>query len=143
MKIFIDTSALVKFYYPEEDSEAVEALLLSVEKIFICELASVELASALARKVRMKELSKKEKQLIWQAYNNDLQSTNVETIRLAESDYSKAADLIMAHGDSESLRTLDALQLAAASKEPEALFLTADQTFSKIALKLDLRPAKI
>lgn len=139
MKLFVDTSALVKFYYPEDDSEAIESLLLSSEKILICELASVELASALARKVRMKELSKKEKKLIWQAYNNDLLSTDVELIRLEETDYFKAAELIMNYGERESLRTLDALQLAAALKVSDALFLTADKTFQNVASKLGVK----
>lgn len=139
MKLFVDTSALVKFYYPEDDSEAIESLLLNSEKIFICELASVELASALARKVRMKELSKKEKKLIWQAYNNDLLSTDVELIRLEETDYFKAAELIMNYGESESLRTLDALHLAAALRVSDALFLTADKTFQNVASKLGVK----
>ncbi|BCB95104.1 hypothetical protein JZK55_00260 [Dissulfurispira thermophila] len=50
--LFVDTSSLVKFYYPEPDSDRIETLLLGAEHIYITNLTIVEIASALARKVR-------------------------------------------------------------------------------------------
>ena len=54
--LFVDTSALVKYYYHEDDSERVEELLLGAERIYVFSLTIVEMASAFWKKARMKLL---------------------------------------------------------------------------------------
>jgi len=56
--LFVDTSSLVKFYYPEKDSDRIEKIILSSEQIYLSGLSIVEIASALMKKVRIKELKK-------------------------------------------------------------------------------------
>lgn len=143
MKLFADTSALVKYYYPEPDSDVVEAVLLKAACVYVCELAVVELASALMRKIRMREMSRKDKTMIWETFAGDLKSESIEIVNLSADDYFKAASLVFEHGGRHSLRTLDALQIAAAIKIPGARFLTADQSLSKISAKIGLRPARV
>jgi uncharacterized protein with PIN domain len=55
---FFDTSALVKLYHDEAGTERVEAIFNQLDSpIVISELATVELYAALARRVRMGEIT--------------------------------------------------------------------------------------
>lgn len=138
MNLFVDTSALVKYYYPEAGSDQVEDLILKAKRIFLSELASVEFASALMKKIRMGEISEEDKSLIWDAFKGDLEEANLQVVSLVEDDFLKAAELIFAYGATENLRTLDSLQLVSALKVPNSHFLTADQRLVSLAGKLKL-----
>jgi len=138
LKLFLDTSVLVKYYYPETDSEQVEEAILQAEQIYICSLAVVELASALMRKYRMKELTNADKSIIWEAFLSDLKAENVEVISLTDEDFFSASELILRHGNRDSLRALDSLQLAAALKVKGAVFMTADKDLQKVATTVGL-----
>ena len=52
MPVYFDTSALLKRYLPERNSDAFEAYFREVESAQISRLTLVELRSALARKRR-------------------------------------------------------------------------------------------
>jgi len=54
---YIDTSALVAYYCPEPMSDKVERTVLSIDTPYISYLTDVEIASAIARKVRCQEIS--------------------------------------------------------------------------------------
>ncbi|MDP2212207.1 MAG: type II toxin-antitoxin system VapC family toxin [Candidatus Aquicultor sp.] len=138
MNLFVDTSALVKYYYPEADSLDVERLILAADRIYLSELSLVEFASALMKKIRMKELDEKERHLIWEAFLSDIQAESIEFIGLAQEDFHAAADRILELGRDHSLRTLDALQLASALKVDNARFLAADTSLNSIAQELGL-----
>lgn len=43
--LYVDTSALVKFYYPEADSKKIEGLILKAPRIIVSNLSIVEMAS--------------------------------------------------------------------------------------------------
>lgn len=47
--LFVDTSSLFKFYYPEPDSEAVEERLLMSNRVVVAEITRVEFVSVAAR----------------------------------------------------------------------------------------------
>ena len=55
--IYLDTSVIVPFYYPELLSNTVEQLLRDETEPGLSQLAEVELFSALSRRVRMREIS--------------------------------------------------------------------------------------
>lgn len=133
MELFVDTSSLVKFYYPERGSEGVEALLLAATRVFVSRLSIVEMASALAKKRRDRTIGMDVETLIWNAFQDDLRSEKMESVPLDEELVARAATLVRAFGTNEGLRTLDALQLAAALNRRRALFLTADQRLRRIA----------
>jgi predicted nucleic acid-binding protein len=139
MELFVDTSALVKFYYPEDGSEDVETLLLAAERVFVSRLCMVEMASALARKQRDGMIDKGTETRIWNAFQDDLRSAKVATLPLDEEVTDRAAALVRDLGAQEGLRTLDALQLAAAMNHRQAVFLSADQRLTKIAALVGLR----
>ncbi|NCO66215.1 MAG: hypothetical protein COW32_00645 [Candidatus Aquicultor secundus] len=140
MDIFIDTSSLVKYYYPETDSNDVERVILAAKRLYLCELSLVEFASALMKKVRMNELQEQEQQLIWEAFLSDTQAENVELLDLAQDDFRIASDLILRYGKTRNLRTLDSLQLAAALKVPDADFLSSDKELLVVAEEVGLKP---
>lgn len=140
MNLFVDTSALVKYYYPEVDSQEVERILLEAERIYLCELSLVEFASALMRKIRMSDLQEQDRQLIWEAFLSDIQAESIELIDLSQEDFRTASDLILKHGKDHSLRTLDSLQLTAALKVEGSGFLSADKELLVVAKDIGLSP---
>lgn len=138
MQLFVDTSALVKLYYPEADSDQVEEKILRASRVYLCELTTVEFASALSKKKRMRELEAEELILIWDNFNSDLKSAYVNLVSLFEEDYSQAAQLILKHGAEDNLSTLDSLQLVAAIKTPRSYFVSADRILTGMANKIGL-----
>jgi len=61
MKVFLDTSSLVKLYHQEEGSDELLAFLAKgVDEIWLSELTMVEFRSALWKKVRTGELMKED-----------------------------------------------------------------------------------
>ncbi len=143
MNLFVDTSALVKYYYPEVDSQEVERVMLGAERLYLCELSLVEFASALMKKIRMNELQNHEQQLIWEAFLSDIQAENVELIDLSQDDFRAAADLILKYGKGRNLRTLDSLQLAAALKLTNGRFLSSDKELLSVAKDIGLSPVSL
>ncbi len=139
MGLFVDTSALVKYYYPERDSRKVERAILEADRVYVSELSLVEFASALVKKVRMGDLGGHERSLAWDAFLVDLGSESVAVISLSEDDYRRASQLIIDHAERRNLRTLDSLQLVAAMKVPAAGFMAADRELTKMAKSLGLR----
>jgi len=138
MELFVDTSALVKYYYPERGSEEVEVLLLAAERVFVSRLSIVEMASALAKKQRGGMIGEQAERRIWNAFQSDLRSDRVASVPLDEGLAAHASALVRDLGAREGLRTLDALQLAAAMTRRQALFLSADQRLTKIAALIGL-----
>lgn len=137
--IFVDTSALVKFYYPEPDSDRIETLLLRAERIYMTNLTVVEMASALSKKVRMGDIKKEQETVVWNTFLDDLQTEQVEVVILNDRDYLKAADLIRELGGRYGIKTLDSLQLSAAHGLHHAEFLCSDKTLTKTAVKIGLK----
>jgi len=138
MELFVDTSALVKFYYPERGSEDVETLLLAAERVFVSRLSIVEMASALAKKHRSGMIGDKTETRIWNAFQSDLRSDRVASVPLDDGLVDHASSLVRELGAREGLRSLDALQLAAAMTRRRALFLSADRRLTKIAALVGL-----
>jgi len=143
LNLFVDTSALVKYYYPEVDSREVERVILEAERLYLCELSLVEFASALMKKIRMNELQDHEQQLIWEAFLSDIQAESIELIELSQDDFRTASNLILQHGKDRNLRTLDSLQLAAALKLVNGRFLSSDKELLSVAKDLGLSPVSL
>ncbi|MDI6717087.1 MAG: type II toxin-antitoxin system VapC family toxin [Actinomycetota bacterium] len=143
MNLFVDTSALVKYYYPEVDSLEVERVILEAERLYLCELSLVEFASALMKKIQMNELQDHEQQLIWEAFLNDIQAESIELVELSQDDFRTASNLILRHGKDRNLRTLDSLQLAAALKLVDSRFLSSDKELLSVAKDIGLSPVTL
>ena len=71
--IYLDTSAIIPYYVPENLSNIVERLLQQQEEQpVISQLVEVELFSAVSRRVRMGELSKDDAKRITQLFETHI-----------------------------------------------------------------------
>ncbi|MGB5941647.1 MAG: type II toxin-antitoxin system VapC family toxin [Leeuwenhoekiella sp.] len=111
MKIFLDTSALVKLYHTEKYSEALESFLTvnTIEAVYLSDLAKVEFASAIFKKLRLKALQESEALAVLNFFSED--SKNFRFVQLNDSIVAKAHYFIEKYGK-QGLRSLDAIQLA-------------------------------
>ena len=141
--LFVDTSSLVKFYYPEIDSDKVEAALLKADHLYISHLTMVEMASALSKKVRMGELTKREETIVWNTFLDDLQASKIELVDLNDRHYAKAADLIREFGERDGIKTLDSLHLSVAHGLHNTAFLCSDKVLSHVAHKMGIKLARL
>jgi predicted nucleic acid-binding protein len=137
--LFVDTSTLVKYYYPEQGSEEVEEILLRAERIYLCQITPAEFASALMKKVRTGSLEMEEQTLIWNVFLEDLATRPIEIISLGERHYKKAIDLIMEYGRKLGIRTLDSLQIAAAFDVQDSIFFSDDKVLSGVAAEMGFK----
>ena len=140
--VYVDTSALVKFYYPEKDSDRIDALLLRSERVFVSRLAVVEFAAALGKKVRMGELKPGEETILWEAFQDDIQGAAMELVDLDERHFTKAAGYIRQFGGRCRIKTLDALHLAQAHDLRDCSLLCTDETMLRVAGRLGIRKAR-
>jgi len=128
MKIFLDTSSLIKLYHTETGTDYLDKVFETntITEIFLSDLAKVEFISAIWKKVRTKDLTDTEATSIITSFNNDYD--NYSFIELTSDITLIARDLINKYG-LKGLRTLDSLQLASILnvKSELAFAITADE----------------
>ena len=133
MRIFLDTSSLIKLYHDESGTKNLDSILdeFEISEIYLSELAKVEYNSAIWKKVRTKELTKTEGIELINSFIEDYEKFNfVDLNNLMIYD---ARELISKYGN-EGLRTLDSIQLASILeiKEKLAFVVTSDKLLRKI-----------
>jgi predicted nucleic acid-binding protein len=137
MKLYLDTSSLIKLYHKENGTTELENIFSTnaVTQVFLSEIAKVEFSAALWKKVRTNEISQEQAKT---------------TIRLFEQDFDKycfvAVDALLleqakcfvAQYGLEGLRTLDSIQLASCTSisEDVDLYVSADKLLLSL-LKLE------
>ena len=131
--VFVDTSSLFKLYYPEDDSDEVERFLLSCDRVMVSALTRVELASVVARKVRMRELDDEGFRALSSAFEQDWLRGAFRIIALTSDTLTQAVQLIERWGLRRESRTLDALQLASALSSGCDTFLCHDTRLKSLA----------
>lgn len=111
MKVFLDTSVLIKLYYRQEGTSRIDELFEKyyISDIYISQLSKIEFSSAVYKKVRTKELSLINAEDILNSFLADLDKYIVTPLDDACMD--TALQLIKKYGVS-GLRSLDALQLS-------------------------------
>lgn len=135
--LYFDTSALLPYYRSEPASEEVQALLdKQTEPVLISELTAVEVASALARWVRMQELSDAQANRIESALQEDIRDGRFLVRPLTGEHYRRAYHWLLTR--KTPLRTLDALHIACAEGS-EAALVTYDETMRQAAEFFGLR----
>lgn len=73
MKIFFDTSSLIKLYHEEVGIDYLDSIFeeFKITRIYLSELAKVEYNSAIMKKVRTKELTENEAKDLINSFEND------------------------------------------------------------------------
>ena len=127
---YIDTSILAAYYCPEAHSARIEKTLLKIQTPVISHLVETELYSAVARKIRMKELSRHDGSLILSQFHLHIESRLFRAMPVETRHYHIAREWIGRFDT--ALRTLDALHLAIAYSENLTL-LSADRHLCKAA----------
>jgi hypothetical protein len=121
---YIDTSVLAAYYCPETLSEQVQSFLGGQHKPAVSDLTEVELFSAVARKVRIGDLSSSDGNRILSKFLSHLDGGLFTIISIESQHWRIARSWIGLF--STSLRSLDALHLAIASAGDFTL-VTSDQ----------------
>ena len=137
-RYFFDTSAIVKHYHAEIGTAEVQRILAEPgAEHLIARLATVEVLSGFATKVRTKVFLPTEFQRLRGLFLADVKRRRLRPIRVLNAHYQLAADFIATHGMTRQLRALDALQLAVALRvhriTPVDLFVCADQKLCDVA----------
>jgi len=111
VKIFLDTSSLIKLYHNEIGTDILDRLFEDNEvgEIYLSDIAKVEFTSAIWKKVRTKDLTPDEATDIIDSFYDDYDKYTF--IDLDSELISIARDLIVKYGF-KGLRTLDSVQLA-------------------------------
>ncbi|MEA2108482.1 MAG: type II toxin-antitoxin system VapC family toxin [Pseudomonadota bacterium] len=126
MMIYVDTSVLVGYYCPEALSSQAEELSREQIKPGLSSLTEVEFASAVAKKVRQRELSRIDGNRILAKFVSHVKAELFQMIPVEDHHWQLARGWIGLFAT--ALRTLDALHLAIAS-DKELPLVTSDKTF--------------
>lgn len=111
MKIFLDTSALFKLYHQEAGTVQLEAVFTqaNITHVFLSEIAKVEFASAIWKKVRTKEISEQQARTTLQLFEEDFRNYS---FIVTDSLILEEARMLMTKYGTQGLRTLDSIQLS-------------------------------
>lgn len=134
--VYVDTSVLAAYYFPEIMSEQVQDFLSEQVKPAISYLTEVELFSAIARKVRMGDLGQPDGTRILSKFLSHLDADFFSIIPVEAHHWRLARGWIGLF--STPLRTLDALHLAIASIGNFEL-VTSDQHLIQAADNLGVK----
>ncbi len=142
MKLFLDTSSLVKLYHTETGTEELDKILASgsLDEIFLSYITIIEFNSALYKKVRTKELSKDIAEEILQSFSNDY--SNYTFIAVNYHIIFQAMDMVVKYAN-KGLRTLDSIQLASilSVKDTIDFAISADNLLNSIIIEEGIKTA--
>jgi predicted nucleic acid-binding protein len=127
MKLFLDTSSLVKLYHREAGTDELAAVVDPDDCIiYLSALTVLEFRSAVWKKVRTGELSRDAALAVIGCFTDDYESYH--WINIDQQVVSLARDALMKYGE-KGLRTLDSIQLASALsvKEEGCVYASADE----------------
>ena len=111
---FIDTSALVKYYHPEDGTQEVTRIIEEpISRHDISRLSLVETVSAFAVKFRLGDIDEQGFTDLRRRFYHDIGQGRFQIMPVTTPQYQAAMQLIERHFRIR-LRTLDALQLAVA-----------------------------
>ena len=133
MRAFVDTSALLKKYIEERGSQQLEQVLGGVSDLIVSPVTWVELNAAIARRLRGKLLTAQQSSWVLSEAETDFRSCS--QVVWGEELVEAATRMIRRH----SLKTLDAIQLAAGVLSKPDLFLTSDRELFEQARKVILK----
>jgi predicted nucleic acid-binding protein len=131
---FLDTSALVKRYHQEVGTEVIDSIFREEDKeLFISDLSIIEFHSAIALKVRTREIPRNAFSHLIGLFSHELDIELYQVKRITDEEKEGAVKLLTEYGFDYALRTLDSLQLAAIKSVSNVDWVVcADAKFSEI-----------
>ena len=131
--VYLDASALAKLYVEEPESDALERALIGRRDVVVSELAITEVTSALARRVRERDLSSRDAGRVHRHILADLSGGEFQRIDLSPDLHRAAERLLLQVGGTAPLRASDALHIALATSIPARAFITYDRRLREAA----------
>ena len=138
--VYLDTSALLKRYIPETNSDAFDAYFVECAPLSISRLGLVEMRCALARKRRSKQITAGREKAAMNEIRTDIQDGILVTYSVGDTHFAEALHLIDKLAK-VPLRSLDALHLAIARSLDVHEFATADTVLRQAAQSLGMKVA--
>ncbi len=135
---YIETSLLVASYCKEKGSVKSQKYLQYQNQFVISWLTLVEFASAIAKRVRTKELPINHGVNIYNLFDSHIKQDLYDVVSVQKSDFESAQELISNLGHTLALRTLDALHIALAKRE-KLVMATADKKLAESSKRLGLK----
>ena len=135
--LYVDTSALAKWYIAERGSEEFEGFIRDYPGALISRLSIVEMRGLLARKRRNREISPQVEGNVFRTFEDDIRQGHLSVRSLADNTFYRAIGLID-RIRAVSLRALDALHLSVAVESEAAILATADQNMAEAARETGL-----
>jgi predicted nucleic acid-binding protein len=142
MKLFFDTSALIKFFHEEIGTENITKLINDPQnKMWISELAVIEFLNFVYRIYRESRISDEELSNL--IYEFDRECNRFTLISLNIAVIKEARELLIKFGKNMPLRSLDALQLASYNLVYENgkdwTFVTSDDRLIQILQSIGMK----
>lgn len=137
-RAFVDTSALAKRYLAEPASAEFDAWFVQSAPIIVSLLTTVELSSTLHKCQRTGRVSATQLAEVEAVFARDVGDGCIDVLDLSPSAFHVARALLATHA-ADGLRTLDALQLAAAVEAGASTFVTSDHKLAAAAAASGLR----
>lgn len=130
MRVFLDTSSLLKRYLEEQGSQELGLLLEEASEVIVAPIAWIESHSALSRLFREKGIDEKRFSLLKKEMKNDFHDFN--RVLWNDSLEQKAVEIV----EERHLKTLDSIQLAAGILSNADLFVASDKKLLAAAKKV-------
>lgn len=135
--VYVDTSALIKWYLNEPGSEAFVRWIADHSQPWVSRLTAVELRCLLARRRRIAEISEDIEARAYATFEEDVDRAHLYLHPLQDETMAGAIRLID-RLDEHGLRTLDALHLSLARELEAGAVATADRKMADAARALGL-----
>ena len=135
--LYLDTSALVKLYLPEKESDTLDACIRGRRDLLISDLSITEIVSAIARRHREGILPAFLCMRIHRKILADIEAGLYVKNDLMPEVHREAERLLLAM-DNVPLRAADALHLALAGLAGAASIVTYDMRLVQAAIRLGL-----
>ncbi len=134
---YLDTSALAKWYFEENNSEPLKNYIGQLDTAIISPLVKTEMRCVCARRRRRHEITPEMEMQIYSIFENDLEQGHLLLYPMDDSIYEHAIRLLNAF-NTYALRTLDAIHLATLQSHHIQQLATADEVLASVAQELGL-----
>ena len=137
MKLFFDTSALIKRYFNEPGSGQVNGLLTEADDIAVSIICLPEMISTLQRLVREKKISRELYAILKAEILKDIE--DMEVVTLDPLVIGRSVECL----ENSAVRAIDALHVACSLVVEAELFISADLDQLKAAKQAGLKVTSI
>ena len=141
MLVYLDTSALAKWYLNESRSDEFEEYLRATDEPTVSTLVLVEMRCMLARRRRSGEIDERVESRIALQVEDDV-AAGYLLMRPVGDEHLLAARRLIERLEPLALRTLDAIHLAIALQIGAAEMATADRVMAAAATELGIRVSR-